>query len=496
MRALSAIAFGVVFSSFAVAQSVVAKDPASLGIRPAKQVTTRKPLAGVQLDTLTGQPLTEWRSMTQQGQTFSATTNNPVYAPAFDMANCSPNAGEINSRGFATPRVLVNFYGATALNPGEAWYFTAPGYRNLMWADDMDLVPGTEKRTARWIAQGVTIGSATTGSLVMIVETYDAVRTMSEGPATTAIVDSWAWNFGRFNNFELTTLIIDFDDFVSPAIGGLKLPEVQTGGGYRVRWATTNGSGAILPLPFNFINGLSQAMFYSNDPTDPYRPGTNPSNSNHLNWDDDNPGDYQHQDLTSTGSLSSPYSELYNYEFPAIGNTGPGIIHPQMSMFVHNTLPVIRGKVTYSDVSGPRRNPNRLEVEISNGATTINSFVGVSNTDGSYEIFVPSNGTWNVRIKAEHFLAKRADVVVDAGLGINDVILVNADIDNDNEITVFDYIELSSNFDMIEEDPLFYQVSPAGVPRSYSDLDRDGAVTIFDYIILSSNFDFEGQLGD
>jgi len=62
--------------------------------------------------------------------------------------------------------------------------------------------------------------------------------------------------------------------------------------------------------------------------------------------------------------------------------------------------------------------------------------------------------------------------------------LVNGDVDGDNSVSIFDYIDLSGSFDKATGDAGF---------DAEADLDGDGAVTIFDYIILSNNFDVSGE---
>ncbi len=62
--------------------------------------------------------------------------------------------------------------------------------------------------------------------------------------------------------------------------------------------------------------------------------------------------------------------------------------------------------------------------------------------------------------------------------------LINGDVDGDNSITIFDYIELSQAFDTSRGEAGF---------RENADLDEDGTITVFDYIILSNNFGLDGD---
>ncbi len=450
--------------------------------------TILKPVAGVRLDPVTRKPLTQWQPMSQtQGSGF-VTNFGGGYIPAYDVCNSAPTGGLPNAGGYATPNTFADFYGATPIATGNIWNF-GPTANWPMWADDMSLAAGTAGRVSRWHEITARIGSAPATDLILIIETFDTHSNDVAGPASSNIIDVWAWNFGvvtpGFFGFP-----IDFDDFLTFSASGLKLPQSATGGGYRVSWATVDSSNNIVGLPSTGI-AISPGYFYSNDAADPYVSGTNPSNSDEFQWDDDTPFNYIHEDETITASLPTPYSENYSYEYTNIAGTGPGILHATAALFVNDSAPLIKGNITFSDVSGPRRNPLFADVEISDGVTTVSDVIAVSQ-NGYYEIYVPANGTWTVRVKSEHFLTKQAVVAV-TGSATQNFTLTNADIDGDNSVTIFDYIELSNNFDKTDADLDFFDIGGAGVPKSFSDLDRDGAVTIFDYIILSNNFDVSGD---
>jgi len=93
-------------------------------------------------------------------------------------------------------------------------------------------------------------------------------------------------------------------------------------------------------------------------------------------------------------------------------------------------------------------------------------------------------GPARVRIKVSHWLAKAIPVNTATGNPNLSVSLINGDCDGDNEITIFDYIEISNAFDT---EPTASNWNPN------ADLDGDRAVTIFDYIILSQNFGLQGD---
>ncbi len=106
--------------------------------------------------------------------------------------------------------------------------------------------------------------------------------------------------------------------------------------------------------------------------------------------------------------------------------------------------------------------------------------------DGSF--LMPSGlpaGLYDVHVQGPRWLGRRVSRVLFAtGAYGFSVGLVNGDIDGDNEVTIFDYIELSNAFMTVPGD--------AGWNPN-ADLDGDGEVTIFDYIILSNNFGLQGD---
>ncbi len=70
--------------------------------------------------------------------------------------------------------------------------------------------------------------------------------------------------------------------------------------------------------------------------------------------------------------------------------------------------------------------------------------------------------------------------------------LFGGDVDEDNEITIFDYIILSEYFDRDSSQAGWNTVGANGFAPSDADLDGDGAVTIFDYLLISENFGLTG----
>ncbi len=105
---------------------------------------------------------------------------------------------------------------------------------------------------------------------------------------------------------------------------------------------------------------------------------------------------------------------------------------------------------------------------------------------GNYAIAGPvPGGPFKLGLRGSHWLRKVVDVDTTNGpVSDVNVTLINGDVDGDNSVTIFDYIELSGSFDLAEGDTGYV---------ANADLDGDKSVTIFDYIILSGNFDLSGD---
>ncbi len=107
---------------------------------------------------------------------------------------------------------------------------------------------------------------------------------------------------------------------------------------------------------------------------------------------------------------------------------------------------------------------------------------------GFFGLFPVGAGLVDYRIKVGHWLSygRQFNVALGGGVGFELIPSVNGDVDGDDSITIFDYIDLSESFMLSTGDAGF---------KPFADLDGDGEVTIFDYIILSGNFGLEGPTG-
>ncbi len=115
----------------------------------------------------------------------------------------------------------------------------------------------------------------------------------------------------------------------------------------------------------------------------------------------------------------------------------------------------------------------------------LDSGLALMDSQGNCQIDTTAQGEFDLVIKTSHWLSRRLPMNLSTfDSSTVSASLVNGDVDGDNSVSIFDYIELSGSFDKATGESGF---------DAEADLDGDGAVTIFDYIILSNNFDQSGE---
>ncbi len=144
----------------------------------------------------------------------------------------------------------------------------------------------------------------------------------------------------------------------------------------------------------------------------------------------------------------------------------------------------VSGRVLFNGLSATAPVPSMVTIQMRNGVGEVFNLQLAPQADGTYR--VPAYpGSWTISVQQRPWLRRTVDVTVTAsGASGVDLALIVGDIDGDNAITIFDYIDLSSSFDLSQGDAGF---------NAFADLDGDGSVTIFDYILLSGNFDSSGD---
>jgi hypothetical protein len=108
--------------------------------------------------------------------------------------------------------------------------------------------------------------------------------------------------------------------------------------------------------------------------------------------------------------------------------------------------------------------------------------------DGSFEVDVPQPDTYDVWVKASHWVARRiTGIVVDGSTNIGTVVLRNGDIDGNNKVNAQDQILLRNAYGSIRGPT----PSPNWNPNA--DLNGDLRVNSADLIVLRNNY---GAVGD
>ncbi len=161
------------------------------------------------------------------------------------------------------------------------------------------------------------------------------------------------------------------------------------------------------------------------------------------------------------GTLSSNFRLLYNTNFPTL----------------------VRGTVSLQDFNGDPATVSMAYELRNSGGTVVQSGTTTLDSTGRYSFVTTQRGNLKIWLKPSHWLAASVSATINQWGAQFSPSVINGDVDGDNSVTIFDYIDLSSSFDLNNGDAGY-------IPGA--DLDGDDSVTIFDYIVLSNNFDVSG----
>ncbi len=407
----------------------------------------------------------------------------PVFKVAFDSMSTTTS----------TLQAWTSVYG-----PNAGIYKLPATYKIFMTANDMILPSSVLSRTAKFVQVGVQWnpnGSATaSGVLTCIVKVYTGTNFNDDGngPAFTTPLGGVALKRINLSGGQVN---LQFNGGSIP--GGVALPAGN--GAVVTEIGTDDGQGNFTPL-----SGLQSASpLFGNmvSPGEPRYPGTNPSASTDIEWDDDTnpffPGVNTPDHIFQT-FRNSDYAELYGYNTE--GNENKGILQAATTLFVDDNSITIGGKITFLDlaVAGTGNRWATVEIRDTASGTVLDTQTVAVKPDGTYQIVDPkpsTGGNYQLYISSRPWLRKRVAANSTGGVSLNNInaTLMNGDIDGDNAVTVFDYSVLSDYFDRQNTDADWTTVGVDGFAPQDADLDRDGAVTVFDYSILSTNFDKNGD---
>lgn len=198
------------------------------------------------------------------------------------------------------------------------------------------------------------------------------------------------------------------------------------------------------------------------------------------------PSDWTAFNLTFTGpgsGTAGPYVCLYDIDRDGDVDSDD----QDLLTLIGSTTPMAFTTVAVQDSVVPN-SPRPITFEWRDPSTDAVVLTWTAETDALNRAMIPTPapGTYDLRIKGSHWLAKRIQNVVVGASDIPNlsVSLINGDCDGDNLTTTDDYLVFSLAFDTVEGDPAF---------NPNADLDESGAVTTDDYLIFSQNFDLEGE---
>ena len=139
----------------------------------------------------------------------------------------------------------------------------------------------------------------------------------------------------------------------------------------------------------------------------------------------------------------------------------------------------LTGQVNLADYNG---NITAIPVTIELG-NNINPITLNLGADGKFTILDVPNGTYDVSIKASHWLAKTTNIEIIGNTDMGVVTLTNGDINGDNGIDETDLAILSNNWYLSSEE----------AADANSDLNGDGGIDESDLAILSSTWYLGGD---
>lgn len=165
---------------------------------------------------------------------------------------------------------------------------------------------------------------------------------------------------------------------------------------------------------------------------------------------------------------------------------GTGIFNGAKRGFVMKPICAISGKITLQNWI-PSLSGASVTIEISDSVTNqlLAAPTCILSGDGSYSFITDQVGAnRKISLKVWHWLRQSMTGTISTNPINLDFFLINGDVDNDNEVNLFDFALVASGYGKAWGDP--------GYNGNY-DLDGDDEVTLVDLGIVNANF---GQLGD
>ena len=153
--------------------------------------------------------------------------------------------------------------------------------------------------------------------------------------------------------------------------------------------------------------------------------------------------------------------------------------------FCHAPGAEVAGRIVLDDYI-PDEAGRTVTMEVMQGGMIVDTQTVVLGTGGLYSFTTNQTGPCEILAKASHWLRRKSATVtlVPGGTTAVSLALANGDVNDDNEVDIGDYAQLSNAFGSVPGDSNW---------NPEADLNGDLEVDIGDYAILSSNF---GMVGD
>ena len=192
----------------------------------------------------------------------------------------------------------------------------------------------------------------------------------------------------------------------------------------------------------------------------------------------DTPAFFDSQTVSFTGLSLSPGTAYY---LRAVYVDGGGLSTTVDRGFTADAH-ALTGKVTLQDFVGDATKvPVTVEIRLPGSTTPLESHVVYLDSSGAFSVATQLIGTFDVALKAPHWLRKRlsgVSVSVSGAAGLN-VSLINGDVNGDNNINLADAAAIS----------VAWRTKPGDSKYNpNADLNGDGSINVADVAIVAKNW--------
>lgn len=130
--------------------------------------------------------------------------------------------------------------------------------------------------------------------------------------------------------------------------------------------------------------------------------------------------------------------------------------------------------------------PVEVELYTSGNPNPVATFNATTYTSGQFSIIGVPTGTYNIKVKSTHTLAKVATAknIVVGDNNVNFGTLSEGDADNNNAVNLFDFAILLNTYNKTSADSGY---------DSRADFNNDNSINLFDFALLLSNYNHTGE---